>query len=64
MENVDGHDVKQIINSIKSAKKQDKPICILANTVKGKGVSFMENQVSWHGKAVNEEQLKEAIENL
>lgn len=64
VENVDGHDVKQITNSIKSAKKQDKPICILANTVKGKGVSFMENQVSWHGKAVNEEQLKEAIENL
>ena len=39
-----------------------KPKCILAHTVKGKGVSFMENQVGWHGKAPNEEQRQQALE--
>ena len=41
-----------------------KPKCILAHTVKGKGVSFMENQVGWHGKAPNEEQRRQALKEL
>ena len=41
-----------------------KPTAIIAKSVKGKGVSFMENQCSWHGKAPNEEQYKEAMEEL
>ena len=43
---------------------KDKPTCIIAKTTKGKGVSFMENQVGWHGKAPNEEQYNKAIEEL
>ena len=41
-----------------------KPTCIIAKTIKGKGISFMENQFSWHGKAPNEEQYKQAIEEV
>ena len=41
-----------------------KPKAILAHTVKGKGVSFMENQVGWHGKAPNEEQRQQALKEL
>ena len=41
-----------------------KPKCILAHTVKGKGVSFMEDQVGWHGKAPNEEQRQQALKEL
>ena len=61
---IDGHDLAQIIDSVSKAKKGDKPTCILAKTIKGKGVSFMENEVKWHGKAPNEEELKEALKNL
>ena len=43
---------------------KDKPVCIIAKTVKGKGVSFMENKVEWHGKAPNEEQYEQAIKEL
>ena len=42
----------------------EKPYAIIANTVKGKGVSFMENQVGWHGSAPNEEQYKAAMAEL
>ena len=43
---------------------KDKPTAIVAKTVKGKGVSFMENQVSWHGSAPNQEQKEQAIAEL
>ena len=43
---------------------RDRPKCILAHTVKGKGVSFMEDQVGWHGKAPNEEQRQQALKEL
>ena len=46
------------------AKKSEKPFAIVANTIKGKGVSFMENQAGWHGKAPNDEQLMQALEEL
>ena len=41
-----------------------KPTCIIAKTIKGKGISFMENQVGWHGKAPNEEQYIQALQEL
>ena len=63
--NIDGHDIDEIIKALDVAKNiKDKPTCIIAKTIKGKGVSFMENQVGWHGKAPNEEQYNKAIEEL
>ncbi|WP_102348717.1 transketolase [Bacillus sp. Marseille-P3661] len=62
---IDGHCMGEIINSINEAQSiKGKPTMILANTVKGKGVSFMENQVDWHGKAPNKEQLMQALKEL
>ncbi|WP_457611775.1 transketolase [Methanocaldococcus sp.] len=63
---IDGHNFKEIIETIEKAKslKNDKPKAIIAKTIKGKGVSFMENNVSFHGKAPNEEQLKQALKEL
>lgn len=48
---IDGHNITQIISSVESAKKQDKATCIIAKTIKGKGVKFMENEVKWHRKS-------------
>ncbi len=63
--NIDGHDIEEILKAFEVAKNvKGKPTCIIAKTVKGKGVSFMENQVGWHGKAPNEEQYRIAIEEL
>ena len=59
----DGHDLDAIEAAL-SATVVGKPKAILAHTVKGKGVSFMENQVGWHGKAPNEEQRAQALEEL
>lgn len=61
---IDGHDFNQIYEAIEQGKKSDKPFAIVANTIKGKGVSFMENQAGWHGKAPNDEQLAQALEEL
>ncbi len=61
---IDGHDFNQIYEAVEKGKKADKPFAIVANTVKGKGVSFMENQAGWHGKAPNDEQLALALEEL
>ncbi len=60
---IDGHDMKQILGAIEEAKTvKGKPTVIVAKTVKGKGVPFMENQVGWHGKAPSPEQAKEVLE--
>ena len=62
---IDGHDVEAIDQAIEQAKKcKNKPFAIIAKTIKGKGVSFMENQNGWHGKAPDEEQAKQAIAEL
>ncbi len=62
---IDGHDFVQIAAALDKAKTiKDKPTAILAKTVKGKGVSFMENQVGWHGKAPNQEQYEQATAEL
>lgn len=63
--NIDGHDIDEILKAFEVAKNvKGKPTCIIAKTVKGKGISFMENQVGWHGKAPNEEQYIKAMEEL
>ena len=63
--NIDGHDMNQIINALNKAKTvKGKPTAIIAKTVKGKGVSFMENQAGWHGKAPKEEEYKLAMNEL
>lgn len=61
---IDGHNIEEIYQSIENAKKLDKPAVIIAETIKGKGVSFMENQAGWHGKAPNDEQLAVALKEL
>lgn len=61
---IDGHNLEQIYSAYEKAKQSDKPTAIIANTIKGKGVSFMENQAGWHGKAPNDEQLAQALAEL
>lgn len=61
----DGHDFEEIFSAISKAKEtKGKPSVIIATTVKGKGVSFMENQASWHGSAPSKDQLEQAINEL
>ena len=63
--NIDGNDFDQIDAAFKEAKTvKGQPTAIIAKTVKGKGVSFMENQVGWHGKAPNSEEYKAAMAEL
>ena len=61
---IDGHDFDQIEAALKEAETIDKPVAIIAKTIKGKGVSFMENQVGWHGVAPNDEQYEQAMSEL
>ncbi len=62
---IDGHDFDQIEKAFDEAKStKGKPTAIIAKTVKGKGVSFMENNVGWHGKAPNDEEFEQAIKEL
>lgn len=62
---IDGNDIDSLLASFSLARKcTDKPTLIVANTVKGKGVSFMENQVGWHGKAPSTDELAKAKEEL
>lgn len=59
---VDGHDIPQLLQAY--TVKTTRPKFILAHTVKGKGISFMENQVGWHGKAPNAEEMQKALAEL
>ena len=62
---VDGHDMEAILNALAAAREaKGRPTVILAATVKGKGLSFMENQAGWHGKAPNDEQFAQARSEL
>ncbi len=62
---VDGHNIESLINAFETARNtKEKPSIIIAKTIKGKGVSFMENKVDWHGKAPDEEEYKQAIKEL
>lgn len=62
---IDGHNIDSIIDAFATAKQtKGRPSVIIAKTIKGKGVSFMENQASWHGKAPSEEEYSRAMEEL
>ncbi len=62
--NIDGNCFDDIEKALNEAKTVDKPVAIIAKTVKGKGVSFMENSVGWHGTAPNDEQYEQAMSEL
>ncbi|HAP93064.1 MAG TPA: transketolase [Desulfotomaculum sp.] len=62
---IDGHDAAQILRAVETARQvEGRPQMIVAETVKGKGVSFMENQVDWHGKAPKPEEAEKALAEL
>jgi transketolase len=61
---IDGHDLRQVTEALDWALTQDGPACIIGHTVKGKGVSFMENENRYHGVAPSEEELTRALEEL
>ena len=62
---VDGNDIEQLIDAFQTARMvKEMPTAIIAKTIKGKGVSFMEDQVGWHGKAPNEEEFIQAMKEL
>ena len=63
--NVDGHSFPEILAALDEAKTvKGQPTAIIAKTHKGHGVSFMEDQAGWHGKAPNDEQFRQAMEEL
>ena len=62
---IDGHDMNQIVDALEQARSvKGRPVAILADTVKGKGVSFMEDQAGWHGKTPNAEELSKGLQEL
>ncbi|MFB6226738.1 MAG: transketolase [bacterium] len=61
---IDGHDMEQIVPELEEAKESDDPTVIIADTVKGKGVSFMEGDNGFHGKAPDDDQLDKALDEL
>lgn len=61
---INGHDFSEVFEALKEAKVSKTPFVIIANTVKGKGISYMENEVDWHGKAPSSKQLEQAIADL
>lgn len=63
---IDGHNLNEILRTYNFIREEVlvSPTLILANTVKGKGISFMEDQAKWHGKVLNEDQMKQALEEL
>lgn len=60
---IDGHNPKEILDSL-NEKHENKPLCIIANTIKGKGVSFMENQPKWHNNILTNELYEQAINEM
>jgi len=62
---IDGHDIGQVLDALqKASNATDMPTVIIAHTIKGKGVSFMEGKAEWHGKVPSEDEMKLAIEEL
>ncbi|GAA0086977.1 transketolase [Clostridium sp. CTA-7] len=62
---IDGHNIEEIIDAIDKAKNcKGKPTAVICNTIKGKGVSFMENQAAWHGTAPSKEQCEQALAEI
>ncbi len=62
---IDGHNFDELLTAFSEANKiKGKPTMIIANTIKGKGISFMENEISWHGKAPSHEQTEQAFKEI
>ena len=61
---INGHNISQILKALESAQKSLKPAIIIAKTLKGKGVKFIENKNGWHGKILNQKQLKKALKEI
>ena len=61
---IDGHDIQAVYDAVARAKECKRPCAIIANTIKGKGVSFMENNAGWHGKAPKQEEFERAMKEL
>jgi len=61
---VDGHNLNQILNAMEKGQKSDKPVAIVGHTVKGKGISFMEDDNNWHYRVPDKEEVKLAKEEL
>jgi len=62
---VDGNNIRSVIETVTAAKAiHDRPVCIIADTIPGKGVSFMENNYTWHGKPPNQEEAEKALGEL
>jgi transketolase len=62
---IDGHDYRQIMEALNTGREtKDRPTAIIADTIKGKGVSFMENKAEWHGTAPSPEQVGQALAEL
>jgi transketolase len=62
---INGHNMKEILEALdKATEAGDKPTVIIAHTVKGKGVSYMEGKSDWHGKVPNDDEFKVAMEEL
>jgi transketolase len=61
---IDGHDMMAILQALDASQVSDRPTAIIAHTIKGKGVSFMEGKAEWHGKAPNNEEFEKALAEL
>jgi transketolase len=61
---VDGHSIPDLLNAFETATRSERPFMIIAETIKGKGISFLENKTGWHGKALDEVQLQRALNAL
>jgi transketolase len=61
---INGHDMYAIVSALENARDDREPTVVIAHTVKGKGISFMEGNASWHGRALNAEELARALEEL
>jgi len=65
VQEINGHDMPAILESIENTQKEkEKPSVIIAHTIKGKGVSYMEDECDWHGKAPNDQQLSDALQEI
>lgn len=61
---IDGHHLEEIISALEITKKSKRPTVVIAKTIKGKGVSFLEDKEGWHGKTLNKEQLEKALKEI